>query len=317
MDVSPSNNRLQAILFVLAAVGVSSTQDAITKSMSGSLSVNETVIFRCVGSLPVLIPLLMRAGGFKALPSPHVGAVLIRSLILCAGYYSYVLAIAAMPMANGVAIYFTMPFFVAGLAGPFLGERVRLHRWLAIIAAFTGVMVMVRPGAQAFEPAALLSLASAFFYAVGQMMGRRISQKVAPAVMATWQNLVYFSVAVAFLILFSIVDTSGVTHKSLMFLSRGWIWPSLWDAGVLLVNGVFAGMGMIMFVTAYKLAESSFVAPFEYSSMIWALTYGLLVFGDSPDRFTLIGAAVVIVSGLLMVWRDRVLDRAVAAPQVG
>lgn len=312
MSPVTADSRFRAILFVLAAVGVSSTQDAITKSMSGSLSVNETVIFRCIGSLPVLIPLVMRVGGWQALPSTYLRWVLLRGFILCCGYYSYVLAIAAMPMANGVAIYFTMPFFVAGLAGPFLGERVRLHRWLAIIAAFTGVMVMVRPGAQSFEPAAFLSLASAFFYATGQMMSRHISQKVQPAVLATWQNLIYFSVAVALLLVFRTVDTSGFTHKSILFLSRGWVWPSLADAAILLINGVLAGLGMIFFVTAYKLAESSFVAPFEYSSMIWALSYGVLVFGDVPDRYTLAGAAVVVAAGLLMVWRDRVLDRAAA-----
>ena len=308
-----SEARLKAIFCVLAAVAVSSTQDAITKSMSGSLSVNEAVIFRCFGSLLVLIPLLLRAGGLRTLPTPHLAAVLLRSLILCGGYYCYVLAIAAMPMANGVAIYFTMPFFIAGLAGPFLGERVRLHRWLAIIAAFAGVLVMVRPGAKSFEPAALLSLASAFLYAVGQMMSRHISQKVPPVVMAMWQNAVYFGVAVVLLLLFNSIDSSGFTHKSLMFLSRGWVWPNLADTAILLINGVFAGCGMILFVTAYKLAESSFVAPFEYSSMIWAVTYGVIVFHDVPDRFTLAGAGVVIAAGLLMVWRDRVLDRATTA----
>jgi drug/metabolite transporter (DMT)-like permease len=313
MTTVTADARLKAILFVFVAVGVSSTQDAITKSMSGSVSVYEALIFRCIGSLTVLVPLLARAGGVRALWTPHLGPVLLRSLILCGGYFTYVLAIAAMPMANGVAIYFTMPFFVAGLAGPFLGEHVRLHRWLAIIAAFAGVLIMVRPGAQAFEPAALLSLASAFFYAVGQMMSRHISQKVPPAVMATWQNAIYFSVAVLLALVFMTIDTSGFTHKSLVFLSRRWVWPGAADTGILLLNGVFAGLGMILFVTAYKLAESSFVAPFEYSSMIWALAYGLIIFHDRPDRFTLAGAAVVVVAGLLMVWRDRVLDRAVAA----
>ena len=95
-----------------------------------------------MGSLTVLIPLLLRVGGLKALASPHLGPVLLRALILCGGYYTYVLAIAAMPMANGVAIYFTMPFFVAGLAFPVLGERVSLHRWLAIIAGFIGVTII-------------------------------------------------------------------------------------------------------------------------------------------------------------------------------
>jgi drug/metabolite transporter (DMT)-like permease len=224
-----------------------------------------------------------------------------------------VLSIAAMPIANSVAIYFTMPFFVAALAGPILGETVRIHRWLAIIAGFLGVLIMTRPGAGTFEPAALFALYSAFGYAVGQMIGRPLARQVAPTVIANWQNLIYFTVALALAALFNLIDFSGVTHKSLAFLSRPWVWPSAPDFLILFGNGVLAAFGMILFVSAYKYAESNFVAPFEYSSMIWAVAYGVLVFGDFPDAFTWTGALVVVLAGLLMILRDRQLDRTVSA----
>jgi len=217
-----------------------------------------------------------------------------------------------MPIANAVAIYFTMPFFVAGLAGPLLGERVRIHRWLAIIAGFVGVIIMVRPGAGVFEPASLFALYSAFGYAWGQMMGRPIARDVTPAVIANWQNLVYLGVALALAVIFNLFDFSGVTHKSLVFLSRPWVWPTGFDAAVLFANGFLAAFGMFLFVSAYKYAESNFVAPFEYSSMIWAVGYGLVLFGDFPDAFTWMGAAVVVAAGITMIWRDRQLDRAAA-----
>jgi drug/metabolite transporter (DMT)-like permease len=89
------------------------------------------------------------------------------------------------------------------------------------------------------------------------------------------------------------------------------VWPDPLDAVVLLSNGILAAVGMILFVSAYKYAESNFVAPFEYSSMIWAVTYGFFVFGDFPDSFTWLGVAVVATAGILMVWRDRQLDRAI------
>ncbi len=222
------------------------------------------------------------------------------------------LSIAAMPIANSVAIYFTMPFFVAGLAGPVLGERVRLHRWLAIIMGFIGVIIMVRPGAGVFEPAAVLSLLSALGYAYGQMIGRPIAQQVSPIVIAIWQNSVYILVSLALAILFNSFDFSWIAHKSLVFLSRPWVWPPAGDAAILFANGFLAAGGMLLFVSAYKYGESNFVAPFEYSAMIWAVGYGLLLFNDFPDSFTWIGAAVVVVAGILMIWRDRQLDRSVA-----
>ena len=200
------------------------------------------------------------------------------------------LAIAAMPIANAVAIYFTMPFFVAGLAGPLLGERVRLHRWLAIIAGFIGVLIMVRPGAGVFEPAALLALLSALGYAVGQMLGRPLSQKVPPIVIATWQNFVYAGMAIA--------HRHAVQHGRISAPSRIRAWCSCrgpgcgrvaFDAVLLLGHGVFAACAMILFINAYRLAETNFVAPFEYSAMIWAVFFGIVLFNDFPDAYTWTG----------------------------
>jgi drug/metabolite transporter (DMT)-like permease len=230
-------------------------------------------------------------------------------VILAIAYLSFVLAIAAMPIANAVAIYFTMPFFVAGLAGPLLGERVRLHRWLAIIAGFVGVMIMVRPGVGVFEPAALLALLSALGYAVGQMLGRPLSQKVTPILIATWQNFVYAAMAIGLGILFNVVDFGTFEHPSLVFLSRPWVWPGPFDAFLLLGHGVLAACAMILFINAYRLAETNFVAPFEYSAMIWAVVFGLVLFNDFPDNYTWIGATIVIVAGILMILRDRQIDR--------
>ena len=311
MDGIHRDNRILSIVCILTAVGFASTQDAVVKTMSGNFSAYEAVMFRCLGSFPVLALLLWREGGFARLATPLLGRVLLRAIILCAAYFAFILSIAAMPIANSVAIYFTMPFFVAGLAGPMLGERVRLHRWLAIIAGFIGVLIMVRPGAGVFEPAAILALLSALGYAVGQMLGRPTAQQVPPAVIAMWQNVVYLTVALLLAILFNSFDFSWLTHKSLVFLSRPWVWPGLFDGFVLFANGILAAFGMILFVSAYKYGESNFVAPFEYSSMIWAVTYGLFIFGDFPDSFTWIGAAIVATAGILMVWRDRQLDRAI------
>jgi len=311
MGPQHTDNRLVAVLCILAGVGFASTQDAIVKAMSGSYPAHETLMLRCIGSLPVLFVFLWRENAFKLLATPLWGRVVVRGVILGFAYLCFVLAIAAMPIANAVAIYFTMPFFVAGLAGPMLGERVRLHRWLAIIAGFIGVLIMVRPGATVFEPAAIFALLSALGYAVGQMIGRPLAQQVPAIVISLWQNVIYFLIAAVLAVVFSGIDADTFQHPSLVFLSRPMVMPSLPDAALLLGMGVLAAFGMLLFVNAYKFGEANFVAPFEYSAMIWAVMFGLLIFNDFPDIYTWTGAAVVITAGLLMVWRDRQMDRAV------
>jgi drug/metabolite transporter (DMT)-like permease len=306
------DHRLFAIFCILGGVGLASAQDAVVKVMSSGYPAYETLLFRCIGTIPVLIWFLWRdKTGWKLLP-PLWKRIVFRGLILGIAYLGFVLAIAAMPIANAVAIYFTMPFFVAGLAGPILGERVRLHRWLAIAAGFMGVMVMVRPGAGVFEPAAVLALISAMGYAVGQMIGRPISQQVRPIVIAAWQNTIYMVIALSLLVVFNVFDLGPFEHPSLVFLSRAWVWPNAVDSFFLLGHGVLAALAMLLFVNAYKYAEANFIAPFEYSAMIWAVLYGLVLFGDFPDIYTWIGAAIVVTAGIFMSLRDRKLDRAVA-----
>lgn len=307
-----TDNRAMAMACVLAGVGLASAQDAVVKYMSSGYPAYETLLFRCIGSLPVIAFVLWQQGRGWSIATPLWRRVCVRGAILAAAYLCFVLAIAAIPIANAVAIYFTMPFFVAGLAGPLLHERVRLHRWLAIIAGFIGVLIMVRPGAGVFEPASLLALGSALGYAVGQMLGRPLSQRVAPIVIATWQNFIYAGMALSIGIFFNVFDVGPFTHPSLVFLSRPPVWPSTFDAMLLFGHGIFAGTAMILFINAYRLAETNFVAPFEYSAMIWAVFYGIVLFGDFPDFYTWIGAGIVVVAGILMILRDRALDRSLA-----
>ncbi|MEQ1519894.1 MAG: DMT family transporter [Aestuariivirga sp.] len=300
-----ADNKARAALLILAAIGLASTQDAIVKAMSSTYPVYETMIIRGLTSMPILAFWLAHTGGLKSLATPFWPSMLLRALILCSAYMAFILAIAAMPIANMVAIYFTMPFFVAGLAGPFLGERVPIYRWIAITTGFIGVLVMVRPGIAAFEPASFLALYSAFGYAVGQMMGRHLAQRVAPLVIANWQNAVYFAFAIIVGIIALAAGFTGEGNKSLAFLTRPPVWPTLVDFLLLSTVGALAAFAMMSFISAYKLAESNFVASFEYSGMVWAVAFGFLFFNDFPDLWTWAGMAIVAGAGLFMLAMDR------------
>ena len=305
MTLAIADNRARAVLFILLAIFFASTQDAIVKAMSGSYPVYETVAIRCLTCLPILGFWLLRRGGLRSLCTPLWPRVVLRALILCSAYFAFILSIAAMPIANMVAIYFTMPFFVAGLARPLLGEQVPVYRWIAIATGFVGVLVMVRPGFQAFEPASLLALYSAFGYAVGQMMGRQLAHSVEPLAIANIQNAVYLAIALIIGIVVMFTGFSSEANKTMAFLTRPLVWPTADDFLVMVGIGVLSSFAMVCFINAYRLAESNFVAAFEYSGMIWAVIYGVLLFNDFPDLWTWSGMAVVVGAGLFMLAKDR------------
>jgi len=288
---------------------MASTQDMIVKSVSGVYPAYEMVMFRCVTSVPILAVWLAMKGGLRSLVTPYFTRILLRSLILASAYFAYILSLSSLAMANTVSIYFTLPLFVAALSGWGLGERVPLHRWIAIIAGFIGVLVMVRPVTGSFQPASLLALYSAFAYAVGQMMGRSLSQKVDTLVISNWQNLIYLAVAVLMGLVVSVFGLANEGSKTLAFLTRPPSWPETSHYAVLLSMGFLAAVSMMAYVNAYRSAPANFVAPFEYSAMIWAVLYGVLFFHDFPDFWTLVGAAIVVSAGLFMLWRDHVMGR--------
>jgi drug/metabolite transporter (DMT)-like permease len=308
------DNKLLAVLYACGAVGIACSGDTIVKWLSGSYPVHQVLFIRCLVGMPILALIVNRNASLASLIGPGTGLSLTRSLIMSSAYLAYILSIAAVPMANTVAIYFTMPLIVAVLAGPLLGERVRLHRWIAIIVGFLGVIIMVNPGSGVLEPAALLALWSAIGYAIAQTLARRVVRTVPPAAMAFHSNAVYLTVAVSLALVVAVFDMGSVQNKSLAFLARSWQWPPLPDLAAMMLLGAAVAFAMVLFGMAYKSAESSFVAPFEYSAMFWALLLGFLAFGDVPSLRTLWGGAIVLLAGLFMLWVDRRIDRPAAKP---
>jgi drug/metabolite transporter (DMT)-like permease len=298
-------NRALAALLICGAVMTASSQDALVKWVSDRYPVHETMFIRCIAALPILAWIAWRQGVLGAMMTPHWPGVWLRAIIMCTAYLAFILSIAAIPIADSVAVYFTMPFFVAGLSAPLLGERVRRHRWIAITVGFAGVIVANGVTKGMLDPAVLLSLYSAFGYAIGQIIGRQLTLHVTPAVIAMHQNVVYFLAAIVLALVFQWMGAATADSKILAFLTRSWVWPTPFDLFLLASLGALAAFAMVMFASAYKHAEASFVAPFEYTAMFWAVFYGMTIWGDVPDRYVILGGSLVVVAGLYMLWKDR------------
>ncbi|CAN5455282.1 DMT family transporter [soil metagenome] len=312
--MATTDNKMIAMLCACAAVGLAASGDAIAKSMSGTYPVHEALIIRCIVSAPIIYLIGRRQTPRLDMLPRGSGLSFLRGAILCTAYMAFILSIAAMPMANVVAIYFVMPLVVAAGACVVLAERVGLNRWIAVIVGFAGVTIMLKPDTDSvFEPAAFLALFSAIAYAFGQMLGRRVARLVDPVVMAFQANLVYLAAAAVLAIFFNMFDFSFVQHKSLLFLVRPWTIPTVLDFVLMSFLGALAAGAMVLFGTAYKAAESSFVAPFEYTAMFWATLYGYVIFGDELGLRTIAGGGIVIAAGLFMIWSDRYFVRKATA----
>lgn len=299
------DRRLKAALSICAAMIIAVSCDTIVKHLSATYPIHLVNTVRFVFTVPVGFYLVYRQHALPRLLSPQYGILLSRGILIALGNLFFMLAAATIPLADGVALFFTMPFFVAGLVPFLIGEKVPLIRWITIIIGFAGVLVMTRPGTAMFQKEAILAILCAFFYGMGQVFTRRIDPTLPTAVTALWQGGVYsiFYLGLALIFGFGFVSPSG--NASLDFLTRAWLLPSLQDFGLMLLAALLSCFQIPLQVAGYRYAESSFVAPFEYTAMIWAVFYGIFIFGDIPDQATIIGASIVAAAGLVMLRFDR------------
>ena len=294
-----------AALILCAGVMIFSWQDWIIKLLSDDYPVYEAIVIRCCVAVPLLLVVIHIFGNLRDILSPRMKWLALRGLILMASYTTYYLAFPAMPLANVVSLWFTAPLFVTALAGPLLGEKVEAKRWAAAIVGFGGVLIMTRPLTEAFNVASLLPILSAVTYGVSQLMARRMGGTESAAVMSLYQNLVFMLAALLMAAVLGRGTFAGSSDPSLDFLLRAWVMPTMRDLLLLASCGIIAAIATTLLTQAYRMAEANFVTSFEYSAIIWATLGGYLFWREIPDRFTLLGAALIVGAGLYMLFGAR------------
>lgn len=294
-----THNPTLGVVYLCLGVFVFSLQDAIIKQVSGAYALTEVVFIRSCVAGPILLFLVQREAGWRSIFASRLGTLTLRALIMFGAYTAYYMAFPALPLADAVALYFTVPLLVTALAGPLLGERTGPGVWAAVLLGFVGVMVMLQPGSGLFEPAALLSLLAAALYGVAMLMARKFGSSLSASVMAFYQNAVFlFGSALLALVLYW-GDWVQASHPSLSFLVRPWVLPSSIDALLIAACGVVAATGMMFLTSAYRVARASTVTPFEYTGILWAPLWGFLFFSEVPRVTTMAGALVIVLAGLL------------------
>lgn len=293
------NQTTRGIFYLCLGVFVFSLQDAIIKQVSGAYPLTQVVVIRSLVAFPILLGLVQREVGWRALFGNDLGSLILRALIMFMSYTAYYMAFPALPLADAVALYFTVPLFVTALAGPFLGEHSGWRVWVAVLLGFFGVMVMLQPGTGLFEPAALLSLLSACMYGMSMLMARKLGSTQPACVLSFYQNAGFFLGALLTAFALYCLGIEHASHPSLAFLVRNWMWIPLNDLLLISASGIVAATGMMFLTSAYRLAQANRVAPFEYTGILWAPLWGYVFFQETPRLTTVAGAAVIVMAGLL------------------
>jgi len=288
---------IKAILLKLAAAFLFSAMSVMVRWLGERYPIGQVVFFRSAFAVvPVIIIYAWRRELKAAIrigrPFAHLG----RGLTAVCAMFSNFSALARLPVVDATAISFVSPLITVALSAIFLKERVRIYRWSAVIAGFLGVLVMLAPHLDVDRSAAnaaavtgaLLGLAGAFFSACSTVQTRALTRSE-----TTSSIVLYFSLICAV--------------AGLCTLPFGWLTPSWDELAALVAIGVFGGLAHIFLTESYRLAEASLVAPFDYTSMLWALLLGFVVFNELPDALVYLGAAIIAAAGLFVIWRERQL----------
>jgi drug/metabolite transporter (DMT)-like permease len=295
------NRNLVGIVSLALGVMIFSTQDAIIKALSGDYPVTLAIVVRSLVALPILTAMVHFETGIRNLASPNLWMLVLRGLILLVSYTTYYMALPALPLAEAIALFFVAPILVTILAGPLLGEHVSASAWVAVVGGFIGVLIIVQPGSAFFEPAALLSLASAGSYALSMVLARKVGAAEPATVMAFYVNAVYMAGAALIAGGISWAGVGEFGHPSIDFLVRPWTMPSAFDLMLMGLCGVIAAVAMSLLTHAYRMAEANLVTVFEYTGMIWGPLWGFLFFAEIPRLTTALGTALIIAAGIFAV----------------
>ena len=287
---------LRGIIFKVMAVCLFMFMASFIKAASLEVPPGQAVFFRSFFALPVILGWLamrgeLRSGWKTPNPMGHFWRGLLGTSAMGLGFTG----LGLLPLPEVTAIGYAAPLLVVVFASMFLNEKVGVYRLSAVLLGMIGVLIVLSPrlsigaGLSTGETlGAVVVLMGAVFAALAQVFVRKLVQTEGMAAIVFW---------------FSI--TSAVL--ALCTLPWGWAMPSVGVAAMLIMAGLLGGLGQIFLTSSYRYADASLVAPFDYASMILALIIGYFVFDEVPTGTMLLGAGIVILAGVLIIWRERVL----------
>lgn len=293
VDLATSSRPLLGIALKVGATFVFMLMAAIARGLGDTIPVGQIVFFRSAFAfVPIVIFMAAARQGLGSLATKQPFAHARRAFTGVLAMFTYFGALTYLPIADVTAISFASPLIVVALAAVILGESVRLYRWSAVAVGFVGVLIMISPhlgGEGGGSSAGLLLAVTNAVLVAFTMIFIRMMSGTETALAITF----YFQ-----------LTCSVVSGATLLF---AWANPTLWQFAMLVMLGILGGIGQLLMTNGYRFAQASTLANFDYAAMIWAILFGWLFFGELPAAAVYAGAAIVIGSGLFIVWRERQL----------
>lgn len=276
---------LTGIACICAGVFFLTCSDALAKWIGEYYSPVQILFLRAAIAFPVVLVVVIALGGRRALRTQYLAVHGVRGLLNIISASFFYLGLRALPLAETTAIAFSAPLFVTALSVLVLKEQVDGRRWLAVVAGFAGVLIIVKPGAASFQAAALFPLATAALYAVMMLTARAIG--AAEGMLTTMLYIV-----------------AGQLVCSAVVAPVFWTPPS-WSHWPFFVGiALFSTLGLTFITQAFRIGPASVVAPFDYTGLLSASLLGWFVWRDAPEGLDYIGAAFIVGSGLYIAWRE-------------
>lgn len=281
--------------------------DSGIKWLSGDYPLHEVVFFRATTAILFTLTIFLPIeGGLKNLRTKRLPMHFLRGLCVVFANMMFFMGLASLKVSDATAIFFVSPLIITLFSVLFLSERVGPWRWAGVFVGLIGVVVMVRPGTQSFQFAALFPIIAAIAYATLNTLTRKMGQTETASTMAFYIQLTFIVISAGIGLALGDGKFSGSSDPSIEFILRAWVWPTLPDFAVMVFLGAASALGGYLISQAYRLCEASVVAPFEYVAMPMAILWGFLLFGDLPDAVAWIGIILITGSGLFVFWRETV-----------
>lgn len=274
-----------AIATICAGVAFLVANDAIAKLLTDRYTPIQIVFLRNLIAVPIITTVIIMAFGSAGLRTRHLSLHAVRGALMTLGAWLYFSALIYLPLAEATALVFSAPIFITALSVPLLGEHVGWRRWGAVLLGFVGVLVIVRPGSAAFQLAALLPVGTALCYALFMISARWIDRSE-----RLWTMML-------FAMLFPMIYAAPFAVANWVPVQRG-------DMLLFLGLAICGSFGLALIGQAFRMAPAAIVAPFDYTALIWATGLGWLIWGDIPLLWTILGAAIIVSSGIIIILRE-------------
>ncbi|WP_007758261.1 DMT family transporter [Rhizobium sp. CF080] len=297
MPPSTPENPLKGMAIMATCMVILPLMDAIAKYMATfeSMSPGQVTFYRFFFQLVCILPLVVFTGAAIFRPKrPWMN--LLRGVLHAAASLMFFAAVKYMPLADVFAIYFVEPFMLTMMSAIFLREKVGWRRWLAIVVGFGGAMIVIQPSYAIFGWTALLPVACAFLFSLYLFLNRAIGEADSPLVMQTMAGVG----GTLFMAAALVIGDSAGAEDFLPSLPASWLGLVL-----LILLGSISGYMHLLVVRAFRLAPLSLLAPFQYFEIISATVLGYALFGDFPTASKWLGIAIIVASGLFIIWRER------------